>query len=225
MYDGGIVTKSMLHYFLYCKSLVMFGHNAKHEQLLAEAIALRDFGCFALTEFHHGSYSKEVQTLATYNHQAKEFVLTTQGQKGMKHWIGAASEIANMSTVWAQLIINGKSYGPHAFIVPLRCKKTHRVLSGITIGDCGPKNGLDYIDNGYIILDNVIIPKDNLLGKLGHIDESGNYVSVIENIDARFGFHMSPLSGGRGAVSFIANVGALKAATVALRYACNRKQF
>lgn len=36
---------------------------------------------------------------------------------------------------------------------------------------------------------------------------------------------MSPLSGGRGAVAFIANVGALKAATVALRYACNRKQF
>lgn len=91
MYDGGIITKSMLHYFLYCKSIIMFGNNAKHEQLLAEAIAVRDLGCFGLTEFHHGSYSKEVQTLATYNHQTREFILTTQGQKGMKYWIGAAS--------------------------------------------------------------------------------------------------------------------------------------
>jgi acyl-CoA oxidase len=44
------------------------------------------------------------------------------------------------------------------------------VLPGITIGDCGPKAGLNHLDNGYIILDNVKIPKDNLLGKFGNID-------------------------------------------------------
>ena len=88
----------------------------------------------------------------------------------MKYWIGAASELANMSTIWAQLIIDGKSYSPHPFIVPLRCKKTHKVLPGITIGDCGPKNGLNYIDNGYIILDNLRLPRVNLLGKYGSVD-------------------------------------------------------
>lgn len=36
---------------------------------------------------------------------------------------------------------------------------------------------------------------------------------------------MSPLSGGRGIIAFTAPVPALKAITVALRYACNRKQF
>jgi hypothetical protein len=36
---------------------------------------------------------------------------------------------------------------------------------------------------------------------------------------------MSPLSGGRGTLSFTANATALKAVTIALRYACNRKQF
>jgi acyl-CoA oxidase len=143
----------------------------------------------------------------------------------MKYWIGAASEFANMSIIWAQLVIDGKSQGPHPFVVPIRCKKTHRVLSGIVIGDCGPKNGLDYIDNGYIILNNVRIPRENLLGKLGSVDEKGNYRTLVDSIDARFGFHMSPLSGGRGAVSFITNAMALKAATAALRYACSRKQF
>jgi len=48
---------------------------------------------------------------------------------------------------------------------------------------------------------------------------------LIDNSDARFGFFMSPLSGGRAIISFTANVTALKAVTIALRYACNRKQF
>jgi acyl-CoA oxidase len=77
----------------------------------------------------------------------------------MKFWIGAASQIANISIIWAQLIINGKSYGPHPFIVELRDKKTHIPLSGVYINDCGSKVGLNYIDNGSIILDNVRISK------------------------------------------------------------------
>jgi acyl-CoA oxidase len=130
-----------------------------------------------------------------------------------------------MAIIWAQLIVDGKSQGPHPFVVPIRCKKTHRLLPGVTIGDCGLKNGLNYIDNGYIILENVRIPSYNLLGKIGGIDESGAYNTLIENSDMRFGFHMSPLSGGRGLLSLTANGTALKAVTFALRYACNRKQF
>lgn len=143
----------------------------------------------------------------------------------MKYWIGAAAEIANMTIIWAQLIVNGESQGPHPFVVPLRNRKTHSVLPGVTIGDCGPKNGMNYIDNGYIILEGVRIPSYHLLGKLGSIDEDGGYVTLIENKDMRFGFHMSPLSGGRGAITFIANSQSLKAATSALRYAYSRRQF
>ena len=63
--------------------------------------------------------------------------------------------MGNMAIFWAQLIVNGKSYGPHPFVLPLRCKKTHKLFAGITIGDLGPKNGHNNVDNGYIILDNV----------------------------------------------------------------------
>lgn len=45
-------------------------------------------------------------------------------QEAMKFWIGAASQIANMSVIWAQLIIDGNKHGPHPFIVPLRDSKT-----------------------------------------------------------------------------------------------------
>lgn len=70
----------------------------------------------------------------------------------MKYWIGGAAETANMCVLWAQLIVDGISYGPHPFVFRLRCSKTHRVLPGITIGDCGPKNGGNGIDNGFIMV-------------------------------------------------------------------------
>jgi acyl-CoA oxidase len=77
----------------------------------------------------------------------------------MKYWIGGVAETMTTSVMWAQLIIDGESQGPHPFIFPIRCLKTHQVLPGITIGDCGPKNGYNLVDNGFIIIDNVRIPK------------------------------------------------------------------
>ena len=59
----------------------------------------------------------------------------------MKFWIGAAANIANISVIWAQLYIKDKCYGVHSFIVPLRDTTTHKLLPGVLVGDCGPKNG------------------------------------------------------------------------------------
>lgn len=70
-----------------------------------------------------------------------------------------------MTVCWAQLHIDDKCHGVHAFLVPIRNKDTHRVLPGITVGDCGPKNGLDGIDNGFMLFHNIRIPYDNLLDK------------------------------------------------------------
>lgn len=69
----------------------------------------------------------------------------------MKFWIGASANVANIAVIWANLFIKQKNYGIHAFIVPLRCKKTHKLLPGIIIGDCGPKTGLNVVDNGFIM--------------------------------------------------------------------------
>lgn len=44
---------------------------------------------------------------------------------------------ADHAAVMAQLIINGKKYGPHPFVVPLRDLKTREPLPGRTIGDIG----------------------------------------------------------------------------------------
>jgi acyl-CoA oxidase len=67
--------------------------------------------------------------------------------------------------------------------VPLRDKRTYTPLSGITIGDCGKKAGYDGIDNGFILFDNVRIPKENFLNRLSDIDEEGKFTSPIKSID------------------------------------------
>jgi acyl-CoA oxidase len=76
----------------------------------------------------------------------------------------------------AQLIIDGKSYGPHAFVVPIRDLKTHKPLPGVTVGDVGPKFGLNTLDNGFVLFDKVRIPHDYMLAKYSHVvKETGVY--------------------------------------------------
>lgn len=76
----------------------------------------------------------------------------------------------------AQLILDGKNHGPHAFIVQIRDLKTHEPLPGIIVGDVGPKFGLNTLDNGFILFDKVRIPHENMLAKYSHVvKSSGNY--------------------------------------------------
>jgi acyl-CoA oxidase len=91
----------------------------------------------------------------------------------MKFWIGGAAETANMSVVWAQLYINGTKHGVHAYIVPIRDPLTHKLLPGVLVGDCGPKSGLNGIDNGFLLFDKVRIPVGNQLDRISGVDEKG----------------------------------------------------
>ena len=76
-----------------------------------------------------------------------------------KFWIGGLAEMATFSVVFARLLIGEKDHGVHSFLVPLRDIKTHTPLPGRIIGDCGEKLGLSGIDNGWLQLQNVRIPK------------------------------------------------------------------
>lgn len=91
----------------------------------------------------------------------------------MKFWIGGAAKTSNMCIVWAQLYVKGKCHGVHAIIVPIRDQVNHKVLPGIRIGDCGPKFGLNGVDNGFIEFNHFRVPVANLLNKVSGITESG----------------------------------------------------
>ena len=143
----------------------------------------------------------------------------------MKFWIGAAAQTASMSLIWAQLYIDSKCYGVHAFIVPIRDKQTYKLLPGVLIGDCGLKAGLNGVDNGFMLFDNVRIPKDNLLDKYSSIDDQGKFVTTIKNDEKRFGLQLSALSGGRFFIASNCSALSLQALTIAIRYSNERRQF
>jgi acyl-CoA oxidase len=156
-----------------------------------------DFSCFALTELGHGSNVRGILTTATYDKEDKEFIINSPNNMAMKFWIGGAGKSANVCCCWAQLIVDGVDMGPHAFVVPLRDRKTHIPLNGVTVGDCGMKEGHEGIDNGFILFDNVRIPKDNFLNRLSDISDDGVFTSPIKSADQRFALSLGGLSVGR----------------------------
>ena len=122
------------------KTIDNLGTDA-HNEWKERIETFKDTSCFALTELGHGSNVKGIMTTATYDHAREEFIINTPCKEAMKFWIGGAAKTSNVCVCFAQLIVNGKNEGPHAFIVPLRDRIAHMPLPGITIGDCGKKLG------------------------------------------------------------------------------------
>lgn len=143
----------------------------------------------------------------------------------MKFWIGGAAHTANMAVVMAQLYIDGVNHGVHAYVVPLRDSQTHKLLPGVLIGDCGPKSGLNGIDNGFIMFDRHRIPKAYQLDRISGVDDNGKFRSIVENDDKRFGLHLSALSGGRLMIANNCCAIATQAITIGIRYTTERRQF
>ena len=121
--------------------------------------------------------------------------------------------------------MNGVEQGPHAFIVPLRDKKRHLPFAGITIGDCGKKEGYEGTDNGFIIFDNIRIPKANFLNRLSDINSEGQFTSPFKSASARFALSLSGLSVGRLIIQMSMTQNLSTACKIAIRFAFLRKQF
>jgi len=113
-------------------------------------------GCYAQTELGHGSNVRGIETTATYDKQTQEFILNSPTLTSTKWWPGGLGMIPSIESdsyhdtaligqtsthcvTFAQLLLDGKIYGVHAFIVPIRSLEDHSPLPGITVGDIGPK--------------------------------------------------------------------------------------
>uniref|UniRef100_A0A8C7BH41 Acyl-coenzyme A oxidase n=1 Tax=Neovison vison TaxID=452646 RepID=A0A8C7BH41_NEOVI len=196
------------------------GHVTKWLQPLQEQ---KYTGMFAMTERGHGSNVRGIQTEATFDLSAQEFVIDTPCENAEKMYIGNAM-YGNYAAVFAQLIINGRSQGPHCFIVPVR-DENGSLYPGVTAIDMMYKEGLHGVDNGILIFHKVRIPRENLLDKFGSVAPDGQYHSPIKNKSARFNAMLAALTPSRLAVTFQA-LGAMKLGlTIAIRYSHSRRQF
>lgn len=223
-HDLSLVIKFGVQFGLWGMSVYSLGTAKHHEKYLKDIGSLKLPGCFAMTETHHGSNVKGLETTATYNHTDKTFTIQTPNKNAQKEYIGNAAVHGQMATVFAKLIIDNHDYGVNAFIVPLRDKKGN-TLKGITIGDCGHKMGLNGVDNGTISFDKVIIPKENMLDRFASVNEKGEFESPIPSDNRRFFTMLGTLVGGRIGIPRSALAAAKSGLTIAIKYADQRRQF
>jgi acyl-CoA oxidase len=222
--DLSLLVKCGVQFGLFAGAILHLGTAKHHERYLRAATSLELPGCFAMTETGHGSNVQALGTTATYDAETEELVVHTPDDEARKDYIGNAARDGRMAVVFAQLIAGGENRGVHAILVPLR-DDDGDTLPGIRIEDCGPKLGLDGVDNGRIWFDQVRVPRENLLDRYAELAPDGTYTSPIENPTKRFFTMLGTLIQGRVSVCG-ASISATKVAlTIAIRRALTRRQF
>jgi len=210
-----------LHKSMWITTVRNQGTEEQHKMFLEPSLNFDIIGCYAQTELAHGSNVQGLETTATWVQETQEFELHSPSLTASKWWIGGLGRSADHAAVMAQLIINGKKYGPHPFVVPLRDLKTRQPLPGRTIGDIGPKVGYLMTDNGFLLLDHVRIPHNHFLAKYSQVDPNTGEFSKPAHPQLAYGT-MTFIRAGivRSARDVIA-----RAATIAIRYCAIRRQF
>lgn len=176
-------------------------------------------GTYAQTELAHGTYLNGLETTATFDKEAQEFVLNTPSHTSMKWWPGSLGVVVNYAVVLAQLVIDGQKCGIQAFLVQLRDRDTHQPMPGCQLGDIGLKWNTNGISNGYLILDHVRIPRDQMLMKYIEVTPDG-YLLSHGNPKVTYGtmieMRCNIVMGSAGMLAM--------AVTIAIRYSAIRRQ-
>lgn len=172
---GGFGIRFTVQFNLFAGSILGLGSDAQ----VAELDKLRDdavLGCFALTEAGAGVNSGlVVKTTATWDPSSWSFVLHTPDRLARKQWISQGLTASQMVVI-ADLIVKGKSHGPHAFLMPLR--DAHGQLTpGVSVGNMGSKTIANDLDNAWISFDSVHIDRACMLDRFATIEGADMYVS------------------------------------------------
>ncbi|OXB66220.1 hypothetical protein ASZ78_000645 [Callipepla squamata] len=171
----------------------------------------------------HRVFMRSISMLGSDKQVAKWIPLATEyqliGSYGQTE-LGHVGRSATHTVVFAQLYIHGKCYGVHPFIVQIRSLQDHSLCPGITAGDIGPKMNFEHVDNGYLMLKNVRIPRENMLNKFCEVQPDGTYIRHgSQQINY---FTMTSVR-----ISLISDeviLPLMKACTIAIRYSVVRRQ-
>ncbi|XP_075166084.1 acyl-coenzyme A oxidase 1-like [Haematobia irritans] len=174
---------------------------------------------YAQTELGHGTFLRGLETRADFDHQTDEFILNTPTITSYKWWPGGLGQSANYCIVPANLYIDNVSKGLAIFVVPVRDMETHMPLPGVDIGDIGKRMGFAGVNNGYLGLKNVRIPRLNMLMRHSQVHRDGTFVQSPVSVLTYFTMVYVRCFIVRNVATQLS-----MAATIATRYSAVRRQ-
>ncbi|CAO3599143.1 unnamed protein product [Absidia cylindrospora] len=175
IYSESFSMRFGVHILLFRNVINMLSNDEQRNYWLPLVEEMRIIGCFAMTELGHSSALRGLETTATYDIDADEFVIDSPTVTSSKFWIGMAGQSATHTVVIAQTIINGKNKGLNWFVVQLRDVKTGELMPNVIAGDIGSKVGHQGLDNGWIQFRKTRIPRSQLLAKWVSLDRDGTF--------------------------------------------------
>ena len=189
---GGFSISHGAHVGIGSLPIVLFGNEEQKQKYLPLLATGEKLAAYALTEPSSGSDALGAKTVAKLNAEGTHYVLN-----GEKQWITNAG-FADVFVVYAK--IDGEKFT--AFIV-------EREFPGVSVGPEEKKMGIKSSSTRTLILQDAVVPKENLLGEIG----KGHVIAFnILNI-GRYKL-------GVGAVG-----GSKRAFELAVKYANQRQQF
>ncbi|XP_060576845.1 peroxisomal acyl-coenzyme A oxidase 1-like [Ruditapes philippinarum] len=170
-----------LHHTMFIPAIERLATDEQKAKWLPLAQSYQIIGTYAQTELGHGTNLLGLETTATFDRATDEFVVNTPRLSSMKWWPGGLAKSSTHAIVLAQLIIDGKNHGMHPFMLQLRSLDDHMPIPGIKVGDIGKKVGANMVDNGYLILDKVRIPRQNMFMRNAVVTREGKFTQLSNN--------------------------------------------
>ncbi|GAA5907744.1 hypothetical protein JCM6882_008961 [Rhodosporidiobolus microsporus] len=217
-----------LHEVAFTPVIASQASDEQQAEWLPKCLNHEILGCYLQTELGHGSAVSNLETTSTYDAKADEFILHSPTVSATKWWIGALGVLATHGVVQARLILGGKDYGPHLFLVQLRSLEDHALMPGVEAGDIGPKvNGaMACLDNGWARFTHLHLPRSSLLSRFAQVippSSPGAEGTYVQPPHAKLAYGSMVYIRAQ----MIGNLGwrLAKGATISTRYLHQRRQF